>query len=353
MQPSPFARRHALALVVALTTAACGADETATGEAPIDRAPDACAQAAAHLATCFPEQPAASTCDAATAARVAATPCETLAEHDGKADNAWLCLWTPWLCAGPGPDGPPTGTRTVTVGVERCGGSILDPDGCDGVYGAPCSLVVLADAAGAEVARAYTGTYGSVRFEGVGAGAHTARVLDRAGATAAAVFGDFSPEVGPAEVAVPEGADDLRVNLYLRADSEATVKACSTVSGYLDVVDAAGERLAAEDIEWGWFVRFLAADGTVEVKRPFRLHPEASPTGAWENTFALHAVYAGAHVVEFIEMDIPEWARENNPDYEALLRRYAVDSVPVEALELTVDAADVPEDLSFRHLLQR
>lgn len=342
-----------LGLLALLGGCAPGDNDGGAADAPIQVLPtdDACDRALAHVASCFPDQAAPATCDAATAAQVAATPCDVLTSADAKADNPWMCLWTPWACGGDGGGNTPSsGGRTITVSVERCLGGVFGADTCDGVGGAPCSLVVLEDAAGVEVARAYTGD-GSVHFEGIGAEAHTARVLDRAGNTATAVFGDYAPEVAPAQIAVAAGTEDTKVYLYLQGGGEDTVRACSTVRGNLDVFDAEGTRLDAETIEWGWLVRSLEADGTVAISRPFRVHPEASDSGAWENDFSLHQVFPGEHLVEFIQMDIPEYARRNNPDYAQLLRLYAVSSVEIEALTLSVAADDVPEDLYFEYAI--
>lgn len=353
---SPSARSAAgFGLIAAFAACSPNGSRKTEGTGGVIAVGDDCARALAQVAACFPGQAVPTTCDAATAAQVAATDCETLASADAKADNPWLCLWTPWLCdgtqPGPGPGpGPEATGRTLTVSVERCMGGAFGADTCDGVTGAPCSLVVLEDAEGHEVARAYTGD-GSVHFSGVGPQAHTVRVLDRAGETAVGVFGDFAPQAAPAALEIEPGTADDKVYLYLQGGTEDTVRACSTVRGNLDVFDAEGTRLEAEDIEWGWLVRSLQADGSIAISRPFRVHPEASDSGAWENDFALHQVYPGEHLVEFIQMDIPTSARRNNPDYEQLLRLYAVDTAEPEAVTLTVSAEDVPEDLYFDYAI--
>lgn len=330
---------HQTALLTTILFLASGCGSESNN--PTSAASDPCAEAVAHLQSCFPNQPISSECHAETAQQILQTSCEDLAAMDGKADGGWMCIWMPWLCSGGGDD-----NREVSVFVERCAGT-YGPTDCYGTNSAPCTLVVLEDAEGEEIARQYTGAHGSAQFDEVPEGKAYVRVLDRAGNTTTQVVGDYSYSTTEAKVEVPE--DDEPIRIYLPGDSEPTVKACSKLKGYLDVVDGAGERLDAEEIEWGWLVRFLAADGTVELTRSLPVHPHASASDAWENNFYFDRTYAGEHVFEFIRMDIPSYARKSNPDYEYLLDRYAVESIPPESVGLSVDAADVPSDLELRH----
>ena len=61
--------------------------------------------------------------------------------------------------------------------------------------------------------------------------------------------------------------------------------------------------------------------------------------------------YAGEHVVEFIRMDIPSYARENNPDYDHLLDWYAEESLPIESVSFVVESSDIPNDVELRHTI--
>lgn len=332
-------------LVFLLPTLALGCGAESTDESNPGAA-NPCTEAVAHLQACFPDQAMPGECHEASAQQILDSSCEELAAGDGKADGGWTCLWMPWLCVGGGNDD----SRAVSVVVERCAGT-YGPIDCYGTYGAPCTLVVLENEAGEELDRQYTGTYGSVRFVDVPAGANVVRVLDRAGQTTTQVIGEYTYSTAEAKVEVPADAEDPKVRVYLPGDSEATVKACSTVHGHLDVVDGAGLRVDTEEIEWGWLVRFLAEDGTVELMRPFRVHPDASGSGQWENNFTFFRTYEGEHVVEFIRMDIPSYARENNPDYEHLLDYYAEEFVPPESVSFVVEAGDIPDDVEFKHTI--
>ncbi len=326
-------------LVTMLLFAAC-AEDTETQQ---DNTPsDTCQAAAAHLAACFPDQTPAESCHEPTAALIVDSACEDLSSVDGKADGGWACLWMPWLCVST----PSATTRSVSVSVLRCAGGYM---GCDAVYSAPCTLVTLEDAEGNELAHAYTGTHGSVRFDEVSRDAHQVRVLDRRGETTEHLVGFISYERLPAILDVAASNDDLRLSFHLPSDSEETVKACSTVRGYLDVYDSNGARLDGQDIEWGWFVRYTDPSGESIVTRPLATHPDATQTGNWENGFHFSRVFAGEQVIEFIPMDIPSYLRRNNPDYQNLLRWYTKKNAEILSVTIDVDPDTIPETIELRH----
>ena len=64
--------------------------------------------------------------------------------------------------------------------------------------------------------------------------------------------------------------------------------------------------------------------------------------------FAFYGVFPGEHTVQFIRVEIPESARRPNPDYERLVRLYAVDGVEPIEKTLKIKADDVPGDVTGR-----
>lgn len=319
----------------------CSADSTSDADPATS---DPCADARAHLQSCFPDQPLPTECHAESAEAILNASCEELSRADGKADGGWMCIWMPWLCTGSG-----SSTRGISVIVERCAGYYGSNYDCYGTYGSPCTLVVLEDATGQELQRGYTGTYGSVRFDVTSNAAHVVRILDREGQTATQVVGDLTYSPAEARTEVPAKDEDQTVRMYVPTDSEPALKFCSSLRGNIDVTDNAGQRLDAEEIEWSWVVRFLAEDGTVGLGRPGRRHPEVTASGEWENVFEFPHGYAGEHLFEFVRVDVPSYARVANPDYERLLNLYAVSSVDPERVSLEVTPEEIPEPVVFTH----
>jgi hypothetical protein len=323
-------------LPLAVAVSACGGEEIA--------GPDICAEAAAHVSACFPDQAAPSACDAGSAERILALDCDQLASVDGKADNSWTCLWTPWLCSAPAPTG-----RTLEISVNECARDAFGLADCSAVYSAPCALVTLHDG-DTEIARSYTNTNGRSTFEGLAERPYTVRVLDRSGETTPELVGLVSPEAQPAKrTLTPE--EGAWVDFYLPPESGGAVQACSDVDGTLTVYDADGAEADRQEVEWSWFVILDTADGERHITRPFaHLVDPWNDTETRTNTFAFRHLYPGLHAVTFQRMDIPSYARRNNPDYEKLLRWYAVDGEK-ETVELALDVDDVPADIAFEHAL--
>jgi hypothetical protein len=325
-------------LIVALLLVgaqACGpTDESAHHDSA-----DLCAQANAKLSECFPDQPAGDGCHGATAQLILDQSCEDLASVDAKADGSWMCFWNPWLCRS-GSSQPQT--YTLMVGTSRCGAGLLGDNDCTYYYSSSCTAVALYRD-GIEVARDHSSLHGSVRFELDEPGDYEVHVLDRQDAVATQLEGLVSYQRTPAIKAVSIGnSGEARVNFDLPHDSEEAVKRCAPVRIDLSVETAAGNAISAQDVEWQWFVRFLQDDGTVGLTRPFAIHPDASGEADYVNRAYFSQVYAGVHMVEFVRMNIPEWARRNNPDYQALLERYAVRSVPPLAERYTLADANIP-----------
>ncbi len=179
------ATRAGVALgVFALLGAACGGQEGAAPAAPEDEQA-LCAEAAAHVQTCFPDVEIGTpeACDPAQAADLLSRPCEELQAVDAnKADG--LCapwLWWTWQRCLPSSGGGAGATgQPLYVSLSTC-----DDDFCLGTLGGgSCALVTLEDASGVEVARDYTNTNSSARFEGLAPGVYTVKVWTREGALA-------------------------------------------------------------------------------------------------------------------------------------------------------------------------
>lgn len=308
--------------MLGLALAACGGEETtATGA----EASTVCDQAKAHLEACFPGQAAATECHGATAQQVLDASCDELAGLDDKADG-WMCFWTPWLCS---TGGSSTDTYTIRVGTSRCAQSIFGDDDCSGYYSSSCTAVGLYKD-GEEIDRQFSSLHGSVRFEVEEKGDYEVRVFERGGDVATHIVGSFQYSYEPAVQTVTVGEDEeVRLGFDLPHDSEAKVMQCAPVNVDFTVETATGERVDSKQVEWEWFMRFLQADGTVKILRPFSIHPDATGEDDYVNRATFHRIYQGEHLVEFIRMEIPEWRRENNPDYEYLLERYAADVDPV------------------------
>ncbi|MCA9548280.1 MAG: hypothetical protein KC613_27945 [Myxococcales bacterium] len=324
---------------------ACGEPTEPTPAA----AGDLCAQANARLAACFPEQPSGQACHGGTAQRIADATCDELAAADAKADGGWMCFWTPWLCASGGGGAATVDTYTLFVGTSRCGTYFGAGDDCTYYYASACTEVGLFKD-GVELERKFSSTHGNVRFDLAEKGDYEVRVFDRAGEITTQIKGTFDYRYEPAVEAVTVGdAAEVRLGFDLPNDSEAKVKQCAPVTVDLTVETAAGERVESKQVEWDWFVRFLQPDGTVDVTRPFSIHPDATGEADYVNRTTFHGIYKGESLVEFIRMDIPEWRQENNPDYEALLDRYAVESVDPVAVPFTLEDGQIPAGAGFSY----
>lgn len=323
-----------------LLLAACGESETAA-HAPEATLPDAlatCASAVDHLKTCFPEQSVATpeNCDADAAARVNASSCESLAA--GKSDDPWTCFWAPWLCGG-GTSATASGAG-LRVAVDECG---PDPtESCRYVTSAPCALVVVRRG-DAEVARGYTNGGGAIAFPELPAGAYTVSVLARDGGVAEADFGTYAADLRPAEVEVEVGGAEVAWARFSLATGQGDdVQACVRYGATITVETADGALVDRHEVEWSWVVALDRGEDQVEYTRPIFIHHEATASGEDENVIGFFEMYPGTHLVRFIRVDVPSSARRPNPDYERLLRLYAVDDVDPIEHRIVIEADDVP-----------
>ncbi|MBT9559523.1 MAG: hypothetical protein IV100_26065 [Myxococcales bacterium] len=328
-----------------LLSAACGTE----GASVLSSSTNGdCAAATAKLQSCFPGEAVPPTCDEATAVDIASQSCSELQASGGKSDSPLTCLWMPWLCAGGSTTTPSeTEASALTIAVSHCWGSAFSEDDCSGTSSLSCAQVVLFDASGSEVARAFSGEGGITRFDDIEPGTYTVRVLDRSGKLAKQVVGDLATSVEPAEIVVDVTSEPTRAELNLTMASQETVRACSFVGVDLLVTNAAGEKLDPDEVEWSWIVRYERPDGEIELTRPFRYGAEAETEADVINRFGVHRIYSGEHTFEAIRVDIPSYERKNNPDYESLLERRRVDGVDAQAITLKVLKKDLPTDLEF------
>lgn len=335
-------------LLLALLIAGVGA----CGEAAeVDSAEsDLCAQAQAKLAECFPDETPGDMCHGATAQRVLDDSCEELANVDTKADGNWMCFWNPFLCASSGGSTSQPSTYTLMVGTSRCGGGLLGDD-CTYYQSSSCTAVALYRD-GAEVARDHSSRHGSVRFEVSEAGTYEVRVLDRADEVTDQIKGFVSYSYVPAVESVTlDDKREVRVNFNLPSNSEEAVKRCAPFRIDLTVESPDEVRIHPHEVEWDWFIRFEQENGTVGVSRPFSFHPDATREPDYVNRTTFHWTYAGDHTVEFIRMNVPQFRRVANPDYEALLERYAVKSVGSHVEPYTMEHHNIPEGDMLRIVL--
>jgi hypothetical protein len=313
------------ALALLITVSACG---SAHEDAAADPRDADCTAAVEHVRACFPDATvtAPATCDAASAATLRGLDCETLAAGDGKADSSWTCLWAPWLCGGAtsGSSGGGSGSGTrLEIAAELCGQGLFDGD-CPYVQSLPCTEVVV-KRSGAELDRGYTSLGGRRTVEDAEDGQYEVQLLDRRGRVVASTEVEVAGETAWARLTVPAG-------------TEARTQACARVSFDVAVTDQS----PSLETEWSWIATFTHADGRTDLGRPFFVHAEASGTGGQALRLAVHEVFPGTHTLSMQRVEIPTSARKNNPDYEALLRRYAAEVEPVE-FEIELTKADVPD----------
>lgn len=290
-------------------------------------ADDLCDEAAAKIATCFPDQATvAPTCDPAFAAEIASSSCDDLAHRDGKADG-FTCFWMPWLCSS---DGGSPGS-TIEVSTEECGGG---PDSlCPYVTGASCGLVTLHDDSGNEISRGFTSGGGRFTFSGLEKGSYRVKVHERSGSLARMMLDDLSTEQGPASIPIElDGSDKPWARFELAFGAADKIDQCADVSGGLTVKDGAGKAVDRKLVEWEWIIELESAGEVLERSRPLFIFPD-------KNVLGFRMLRPGAYTVRFVRMDIPEFERKPNPDYDRLRDRYAADVDPIEA-KLTVSNAD-------------
>ncbi len=347
--------RFAAALPFVLALAACqssgSSDADPAAAAGAANADAACEAAIAHVQGCFPDRQveAPAQCNAEAAAALSGQSCDDLAA--GKADSGWGCLWAPWLCVAGG--GSSTGGSSANadgvleVAVDQCGTDITNT-GCAYVTSVSCALVVV-EKGSKEVARAYTSGGGRVTFEGLEKGEYTVKVLARDGGVAKADFGDYTENLQPAEQPIAlDGGETPWARFNLAPGEGDEVQACVRYDGKLTVKDDAGDVVDRHETEWSWVVAFDRGDEVFEYTRPLFMHNEATSSGKDENVFAFFEVFPGEHTVRFIRVDIPESARRPNPDYERLVRLYAVDGVEPILKTIKIKADDVPGDVTGR-----
>jgi len=310
-----------------------------------------CADASAHVQACLPGEqistPAA--CDALVAADVLATSCDELAQQtasaSGKADGFGCSPWTWWLCGGSSDSGSSSSARSYDfwVSVETC-----YDDFCDAVTGgSTCARVTLETPEGEVVATANTNTRSNVRFEGVSVedGEYVVRLWTSSGELAqqmdyTAGSLTMNDRVGAEQSLFLEGGDEpRRVRFYVDQEMQEQLAGCARVGGVVEST-CEGATMEADDIEWGWFVRlegFNDAGEYTQLTRPF------ATRGI--NQFHFGQVMPGTYTVSFVEMDIPEFARRNNPDYARLERLYATHRE--FAAHLAAARGDIGRDLAL------
>ena len=344
--------KHCTAALVSFSLLAL----TACGSAYSDE--ELCAEAAAHVQACFPENEVVppAECDPVAAERTLTSSCTELAQGGERGDgfcNPWM--W--WTCqggdsgGGDGDDQMPGNSddwrdeRELRVRIKAC-----TDDLCDRIMGSPqCARVVVRERGGEVVAAQHTGIHGSASWTKIGlaGGEYVAEVLRRDGSVAEMMIGEPS-EFGksgraPAEVAFDVTEEDtIGLDVYVTQEEVERLGRCaqvrSTVAGLCD-----GDALPAEETEWAFFARLRGenADGEhVDYTRPFQLHERP-------NTASFQRVLAGDYTLSFLEMDIPQFRRENNPDYAQLVNWYATGRE--HTLDITVDEDDAGTALDLGH----
>ncbi len=326
---------------------------TACGGAEGDE--ELCAEAEAHVKACFPDDEVVSPaeCDPAAAER---TVTQTCAELEGQAKTDGFCNpWMWWTCQSDGSsDGSDDAAgnsddwrdeRELWVRVKAC-----TDDLCDRIMGAPqCARVVVRERGGDDVASQHTGIHGSAGWTEIGltGGEYVAEVRRRDGSVAEMMVEEGSgfgkPGRAPAEVAFEVGDDDsVGIDVYVTQEEAEKLGRCaklqSTVAAACD-----GAAMPAEETEWAFFARLRgeSADGEyVDYTRPFQLHERP-------NTASFQRVLAGEYTLSFLEMDIPEFRRENNPDYERLVDLYATGREHTH--DVTIQGDDAGSELDVGH----
>lgn len=348
MRMPALARRAALLFPLTLAVPACGggADDASDADGTGDSAASACEAAVAHLAACFPDEAvtAPATCDAAAAARLTAQSCDALAT--GKTDDAWTCLFAPWLCLGGGAGGSTARGAGLEVAVNACMGDVIDS--CRAVQSAPCAEVVVQQGRKI-VARAFTSQGGRATFADLPDGKYTVTVRARDGGVPDAQFGDLGDDVRPAKTEVEVGGGEaVWADFSLLPGEADDVQACVRYDARLTVKDAAGEVVDRHEVEWSWVVGLDRGEGELEYTRPLFIHHEATASGKDENVLGFFGLYPGRHTLRFFRIDTPAYARKPNPDYAQLVRLYAVSGVEPIEKSFEIAAEDVPADQSGR-----
>lgn len=345
-----------LATCIGLMLSACApggdASEPGAGDVAATGEQARCEEAAAHLEMCFGEEAQASlSCDEASARSVLGASCEDLTQSSrgGKADS--LCnplLWWTWssCSSGGGGGGGGSSSQGVSFGtaLEMCYDSIC----YEITGGGRCVLVTLENAAGEELSRAYTGRLSSARFNDVALedGEYYVRVHRRDGETAqmmTSLRGSIGLD-GRADAVRAVQVEGGKVNkipkFLVTADERELLTRCVSLSG--DVTSTCGAApMSVDETEWSWLVELTGSNDAGEyasIKRPFVRWDE--PTQSQFNRFWFDDLMAGEYTVSFIEVDVPSWARKNNPDHDELKRRYATGRVLEEAF--TVSGAEAP-----------
>lgn len=295
---------------------------------------DVCDEAAAKIAACFPDQATiAPTCDPGIAEQIASSTCEDLSHRDGKEDG-WTCIWMPWLCSGSSSSG-----TSIEVSLEECGGG---PDAlCPFVSGASCGMVTLHDSSGGEVARGFSSDGGRLTFSGLAKGNYRVKVHERSGSLAKMMLADLSTDQGPASIPITlDGRETAWARFELVTGSSDKIDQCADARGGLTVEDSAGALVDRKLVEWEWLVELETAGEVVERTRPLFIFPDS-------NVLDFRMMRPGTYTLRFVRMDIPEFERKPNPDYDRLRDRYTDDSVaPIES-KFTVTNADRNKTLTI------
>lgn len=331
-------RAGAALWVAALLGAACGSQEGAAPAAQEDEQA-ICAEAAAHVQTCFPDAEIGTpeACDPAQAADLISRPCEELQAVDAnKADG--LCapwLWWTWQsCLPSGGGGGATAAQPLYVSLSTC-----DDDFCLGTLGGgSCALVTLEDASGEEVARGYTNTNSSARFEGLAPGVYTVKVWTREDELAEQMVSEGLALSGRApatqEVAVEVSDENALARFYFERGVRETLERCAAVSGTVAGV-CDGAPMEEDEVEWTWFVRIQGENVAGELEqltRPLKIFEVG-------NQYRFTGLLPGTYTVTLVELEVPSYQRRPNPDYQGLAERYAT-GVEVEVATQTFTLED-------------
>lgn len=297
-----------------------------------------CEEAEMHFEACglseelaFPQ-----TCDPAGAQKLLATDCDELIEVP-KGDGCNPFLW--WTCFSGG-----SSEREVWLRAKECGRSFGGVDcGIEMSVGG-CALMTVESASGEEVAREHTNSGGNILVE-LEDGDYTLKLWTRDGDLAPMISGDpFSPNEaeGPAAIRFSVGSGERNdVTIWTKPQTgEEMLGRCADARGEL-AGSCDGQPLDGEEVEWSWFVTFDRSEGGDTVRaaitRPFRNQSV--------NRVSVRDLPVGEYRVNVHAMDIPSWARRNNPDYEDLLSRFGEGVVSSEALKVRAD--DVQSTISL------
>lgn len=301
-------------------------------ETPAQSTSELCDQAVEHVQNCFPDREFSQTdqCTEESARNALDKSCEELEADNSKSDH--YCAYSWWTCnSSDSDDGDSDDSygrlkeRDIWVTVRTCNSNT-----CDSVSGGfACSKVTIEDNQGNVVASGHAGSHNGYRSSGVffedvdlGAGTYTVKLYRRDGQLGTIMVEDGPYDYGRSarseaevELEIERYEREYNVRMYVPHEQRDEYQRCARLQGTVSST-CNGEPMSDEETEWSWLIQFTgeAEDGAyVKITRPFSIRGE--------NRFGA-MLLPGDYDITFYEMDIPSYKRENNPDYEGLLRYY-------------------------------